>query len=632
MQVLRKCRLLLVGIFWLCICQSCTMKETITHSKSESIRIDSNFTSQSLNEQVLVCSKLNDNDLTRKDLKTWIIENKDSVSQKKAAILTGSYLKYPEVWFYTQIINTDSLNKQLVVDENNRIRCDGFEVFTIKDGVAKNWGSIDRLTPFSKYPIPFLTYAIPFNIGPKDTLNLLIHTTRRYGKHEVNLGIWAYQTYMGEHIFYFLNKIFQIILFSICTLMMFILGGIFSFKTMTYLGCFLVSLLLIHLSSWGFIDEFLTFKGIGLSADNVAVITVFVANVLVHPFLMEWMKAIPKNKKVFNGISYFLVAISLFAICCFFAPKNIFLILNNLLYLPQLMTITVLAGIIWLFYCSFLALFKAKIYYMLFGFTIGYLPFLLQQLNLVLFKKSNFFIQVHHPSFILAAMGLSTISVFLLREQLVTRKKLEKNIEQVKETMDSIRKTEVETIGRNLHDQVGNTLASALGYLNLKTLKIDLVQKLIMDAINEIRFVSHNLVKDEDKPLSEKLEALVSRFNDFSTINFQYSDFSYAKINSLELLNQQNIYMIIQEIMTNIIKHSKATEAYIQIFENEKNIAITIEDDGIGMANLNESKGIGLKNIQKRVEVSNLKITTDSTPNGTNFIIEIPHEDSNSNH
>jgi signal transduction histidine kinase len=632
MQVLRKCRLLIVGILWLCICQSCTTKDSNTQSKSESVRIDSNFTSQSLNEQVLVCSKLNEKDLTRKDLKSWIIENKDSVSQKNAAILTGSYLKYPEVWFYTQIVNTDSLNKQLVVDENNRIRCDGFEVFTIKDGVAKNWGSIDRLTPFSKYPIPFLTYAIPFNIGSKDTLNLLIHTTRRYGKHEVNLSIWSYQTYMGEHIYHFLDKIFQIILFSICTLMMFILGGIFRFKTMTYLGYFLVSLLLIHLSAWGFLDEFLTLKRIGLSADNVSVITPFVANVLVHPFLMEWMKDIPKNKKVFYGISYFLVAISLFAICCFFAPKNIFLILNNLFYLPQLMTITALTGIIWLFYCSFHALFKAKIYYMLFGFAIGYLPFLLQQLNLVFFKNSNFFIQVHHPSFILAAIGLSTISIFLLREQLVTRKKLKENLIQLEETMEGIRKSEVETIGRNLHDQVGNTLASALGYMNMKTLKVDLVQKLIMDAINDIRFLSHNLVKDEDKPLTEKLEALVSRFNDFSTINFQYNDFSNAKINSLEPLNQQNIYMIVQEIMTNIIKHSKATEAYIQIFENEKNIAINIEDDGIGMANLNDNKGIGLKNIQKRVEVSNLKITTDSTPNGTNFIIEIPYEDSNSNH
>ena len=51
-----------------------------------SILIDSSFTTQSLNEHVLVCTKLSEKDLTRKDLKTWIIENKDSVSRKKEVI------------------------------------------------------------------------------------------------------------------------------------------------------------------------------------------------------------------------------------------------------------------------------------------------------------------------------------------------------------------------------------------------------------------------------------------------------------------------------------------------------------------------------------------------------------------
>ena len=380
-----------MGILGLFVGQSCTPKKatSLPNPLTAAVLIDSSFTTQSLNEQVLVCTKLSEKDLTRKDLKTWIIENKDSVSHKKEAILVGPYRQYPDAWFYTQVVNTHSLNRQLVVDEDNRLRCDGFEVFTIKDGVVKKWGSIHRLTPFSGYPIPFLTFAIPFHIEPKDTLNLLIHTKRYYGKHEVNLGIWSYQTYLGEHIYHFLNKLFQIILFSICILMMFILGGIFRFKTMTYLGYFLLSLLFIHLTSWGFIDALLTFKGIGLSAYNASVFTVFVANVSVHPFLMEWMKAVPKNEKVFKGISYLLVTVSTLATCCFFAPENVFLALNDLFFLPQLMTITVLAGLIWLIYCSFLALIKSKIYYMLLGFTMAFLPFLLQQFNGILFNNMS---------------------------------------------------------------------------------------------------------------------------------------------------------------------------------------------------------------------------------------------------
>jgi signal transduction histidine kinase len=191
--------------------------------------------------------------------------------------------------------------------------------------------------------------------------------------------------------------------------------------------------------------------------------------------------------------------------------------------------------------------------------------------------------------------------------------------------LEDIRKTEVEAIGRNLHDNVGNILASAMGYLHLRSPNTETTENLIKEAIQEIRFLSHNLVKDEDIPLLKKLESLVSRFNDFSIIRFSFENFSEHRINQLDKITQQNIYMIIQEVLTNIIKHSKATEAFIQVFEREdKILQFTIEDDGIGIGNFLESNGIGLKNINKRANMSNLKLTVDSTPAGTNFIIETP--------
>ncbi len=158
-----------VSILWLCIGLGCTTGQAVVPTlTSPTLLIDRSFSSQSLNDKVLVCTKLTEKDLTRKDLKAWIIENKDSVNRKKEAILVGPYRQYPEAWFYAQIINTGSASRQLgVVDEVNRLRCDGIEVFTVKEGVVKSWGSIHRLTPFSDYPISFLTFAIPFHIEPK---------------------------------------------------------------------------------------------------------------------------------------------------------------------------------------------------------------------------------------------------------------------------------------------------------------------------------------------------------------------------------------------------------------------------------------------------------------------------------
>ena len=151
-------------------------------------------------------------------------------------------------------------------------------------------------------------------------------------------------------------------------------------------------------------------------------------------------------------------------------------------------------------------------------------------------------------------------------------------------------------------------------------------EKLIKEAIQEIRFLSHNLVKDEDKPLAVKMEDLVARFNDFSAISFYFNDFSESRVNQLEKLKQQNIYRIVQEMLTNIIKHSMATEAHVQIFERDKNFQIDVEDDGIGMGNYQESQGIGLKNINKRAAIANLKLTIDSTSKGTSIIIDVKNE------
>ena len=626
MKILKRLVCLCLGILSLFIGQSCTPKKAISlpNLLTSTVLIDSSFTAQSLNERVLVCTKLTEKELTRKDLKTWIAKNAVKVSQKKESIFLGSYRQYPEAWFYAQLINQDSLSRQLVVDENNRIRCDAFAVFTFKDGAFSNWGSINRSTPFSDYPIPFLTYAIPITINPKDTLNLLIHTERQYGRMEVNLGITSYQNYLGEHIFDFLSKIFQIIIYSICFTMMFILGGIFSYKAMTYLGYYLVSLLFAHLSAWGFIDAAMNFTGIGLAANNVAIFTVYIAIFSVHPFLMEWMKAVPKNERIFKSISYLLMGVSLFGICCFFVPFGLFSSIGAFFFLPQLMLILAFLSILWVFFCALYALFKAKIYYMLIGFGLAFSPFLLRQLNGFIARPSILLAQYSQSSYVFIPIGLSIISIYLLREQLVTRKKLKESLTQLNESMEDIRRNEVEEIGRNLHDNVGNILASS--YLTLKKTNIATTEKLIKEAIQEIRFLSHNLVKDEDKPLAVKMEDLVARFNDFSAISFYFNDFSEGRVNQLEKLKQQNIYRIVQEILTNIIKHSMATEAHVQIFERDKNFQIDVEDDGIGMGNYQESQGIGLKNINKRAAIANLKLTIDSTSKGTSIIIDVKNE------
>ena len=85
---------------------------------------------------------------------------------------------------------------------------------------------------------------------------------------------------------------------------------------------------------------------------------------------------------------------------------------------------------------------------------------------------------------------------------------------------------------------------------------------------------------------------------------------------------------MIQELCTNIIKHSKAHEVNIYLTQHKNSeINIIVEDNGIGFdfKNIELYKGIGLKNIEKKVEQMGGTFSIDSHPGkGTTIIIDAP--------
>ncbi len=74
-----------------------------------------------------------------------------------------------------------------------------------------------------------------------------------------------------------------------------------------------------------------------------------------------------------------------------------------------------------------------------------------------------------------------------------------------------------------------------------------------------------------------------------------FNDFSFNEKFRLSL------YRIVQEQVTNILKHAGARNAYIGLMQNRKSIRLIIKDDGVGFDTKHKKKGIGLLNIQSRV-------------------------------
>lgn len=97
----------------------------------------------------------------------------------------------------------------------------------------------------------------------------------------------------------------------------------------------------------------------------------------------------------------------------------------------------------------------------------------------------------------------------------------------------------------------------------------------------------------------------------------------------LSLSNEKLIivFRMIQEILHNIIKHSKATEIKVSIKSEAENISISVNDNGIGF-DLNALKenetGIGIKSIKQRCKLINADFNINTAPGkGTSVLIAI---------
>lgn len=616
-----------IVVFILLILSSCTnnQQNEITHPTGQ-IVLDEDFHAVSLNNLVLYDTLYTKEKLTTEEAGNFLSQAKPVPTSSSGMLFLGNYKKYPNGWFCFRLVNEGNVSRRVIIDEDNYVRCDGLEVFTHKNNEISHWGKVERTTELTDRPIPFYTYAVPFTILAQDTLDVLIHTKRIYGIHEVNISLSSEEYFFEKIHTQFFKRIIEIIVIISCILLMASVGWLFKDRAMIYLSIYMTVILISLLGFPGFLDAIAPKGTVGLSRSGIMALTPFLMNIFFHPYGIKIMERVPKNETLFLRLSYFLMGINTLFIALFFLPIPLYLHIDY--YLPYAMTFLSSIGIIWLFYVGIIAYVRANISYFLIAICFTFFPFLIDQATHFLVDTNGIFIfKLSRSSFVLSLVGLSIISIFQVREKLVSKKNYEYQVEYLRTTMENIRREDVESVGRNLHDNVGNTLATALGYLNLKTLHLQTVREIILDAINEIRFLSHNLVKNDELPISQKLQRLTERFNDFSPIHFRFFDYTDNALDAISPNQQLNLYYIVQELFTNSLRHSQATEVVLQIFKESRLVRVTIEDDGVGLQINADAKGIGLTNMYKRAELAHILLSIDSTSQGTNTIIEIQHED-----
>jgi signal transduction histidine kinase len=193
--------------------------------------------------------------------------------------------------------------------------------------------------------------------------------------------------------------------------------------------------------------------------------------------------------------------------------------------------------------------------------------------------------------------------------------------------------TERQRIGGELHDVIGQNLF-------LLKLKFDEASKNyndfkdnynnIIESLNSTIYDLRNIMYDlKPKNLEDLgLDFAVRKLSEHISL-------STRKNGNVEVIGKSRrfngevelyLYRIIQECLSNIIRHSQATEYNIQLLYSEENLKIYITDNRIGFDKdkINKDKNYGILNISERIKVLKGTMKINSSSEGTLLLFEIP--------
>lgn len=214
-------------------------------------------------------------------------------------------------------------------------------------------------------------------------------------------------------------------------------------------------------------------------------------------------------------------------------------------------------------------------------------------------------------SLLILLMAITVIILFvvfqnrknrLLKEQKEAKKRFERAIA---ETQIEIREETLRNISWELHDNIGQLLTLAKIQLQNTTAEnLKEVSETISKGLNEVRSLSKLINPEAIKniKLKEAVQLEIDRFNRLNFIDANLEVLGFEK--NIDKKSSIIIFRILQEFFSNTIKHSKATLLKVVLNYTEKELLISVSDNGIGFVTSNNSnKGIGLQNIENRAKL-----------------------------
>ncbi|MFT5818880.1 MAG: signal transduction histidine kinase [Crocinitomix sp.] len=251
-------------------------------------------------------------------------------------------------------------------------------------------------------------------------------------------------------------------------------------------------------------------------------------------------------------------------------------------------------------------------------------------------KLSNYNKNIIITTIIIIAIALMLVVLLIQqkRKRTLVEKQSKEKIRLKQQSLNSViqaQENERQRIAKDLHDSI----VQQLGSLKIRLSSTFVSQKvsddfsieLLEKTTSELRELSHRMMPKslEELGLIAALKDTLSMAFDLTEIEYTFDCFGLE--GRLPQKLEITIFRVLQELINNIIKHSQASEVSVQLIKNQSHTIVIVEDNGVGFSIKNEKNGIGLLNINSRLDSVDGSVNFEpSVESGTLVTIRIPNE------
>jgi len=201
---------------------------------------------------------------------------------------------------------------------------------------------------------------------------------------------------------------------------------------------------------------------------------------------------------------------------------------------------------------------------------------------------------------------------------------------------------ERDRMGRDLHDRLGSMLGGIKAHMAAIEDRVEQLQqdqqyqkvnRLLEQTTSELRQISHDMAAATLNRfgLEKALKDLRDTLHISGRLHVELNTFGLdqrtgsAPGTGLERSVEIALYRIVQELVSNVLKHAKASELSIAVTRAPGRLSVVVSDNGLGFDTAQQSDGMGLSNVRSRAAALGANVQVDSTSGkGTTVSVECP--------